>query len=160
MSRHSTMYSGMFSCSIDINECETANGGCEQMCSNTIGSFACSCDVGYWLDRNGLNCNGKHNLRSLYKMPNHGIQTTLEICFFHTYRCNCVCNIRDSLQLMSKVFSALLALSTPVVGMLPIVLVPAMIVMMIVALLCGVIFVVCQLRKKEKYIPVSRSFCF
>ena len=47
------------SCSIDINECETANGGCEQICSNTIGSFACSCDVGYRLDSNGLNCSGK-----------------------------------------------------------------------------------------------------
>ena len=53
------MYRGMSSCSIDINECETANGGCEQMCSNTIGSFACSCDVGYRLDSNGLNCSGK-----------------------------------------------------------------------------------------------------
>ena len=59
MSRHSAMYSGMSSCSIDIDECETANGGCEQMCSNTIGSFACSCDVGYWLAENGLKCNGK-----------------------------------------------------------------------------------------------------
>ena len=47
------------SCSIDNNECETANGECEQMCINTIGSFACSCDVGYQLDRNGLNCSGK-----------------------------------------------------------------------------------------------------
>ena len=59
----SAMYRGMFSCSIDINECETSNGGCEQMCSNTIGSFACSCDVGYQLDRNGFNCNGKQNLK-------------------------------------------------------------------------------------------------
>ena len=58
---------------------------------------------------------------------------------------------------MSNVFSASLALSTPVVEMLPMVLVPAMIVMIIVALLCGVIFVVCQLRKKEKYISVSHS---
>ena len=57
------MYSGMFSCSIDINECETANGGCEQMCSNTIGSFACSCTVGYRLDENGLNCTGEQNHR-------------------------------------------------------------------------------------------------
>ena len=155
------MYRGMSSCSIDINECETANGGCEQMCSNTIGSFACSCDVGSWLDRNGLNCNGKDNLRSLYKMPNHGVQTTLEICFTTLAVVPvCVCNICDSLQLMGKVFSASLALSTPVVGMLPMVLVPAMIVMIIVALLCGVILVVGQLGKKEKYISVSRSLCF
>ena len=50
----------MFCCSIiDINECETANGGCEQLCSNIIGSFVCSCGVGYWLNENGLNCSGE-----------------------------------------------------------------------------------------------------
>ena len=49
----------LFSYSIDINECETGNGGCEQMCSNTIGSFVCSCDVGFRLDGNGLNCHGE-----------------------------------------------------------------------------------------------------
>ena len=102
MSRHSAIYSGMFSCSIDINECETANGGCEQICSNTIGSFACSCAVGYRLGRNGLNCNGKHKLRSLDKMSNHGTQTTLEICFSTPAVVPvCVCNIHDSLQLMA-----------------------------------------------------------
>jgi len=47
------------SCSIDINECDTANGGCEQLCSNTIGSFACSCGVGYQLDENDSNCSGE-----------------------------------------------------------------------------------------------------
>ena len=53
------MNSDVFSCSIDINECETANGGCEQICSNTVGSFVCSCGVGYGLDGNGLNCHGE-----------------------------------------------------------------------------------------------------
>ena len=45
--------------SIDINECDTANGGCEHSCTNTIGSFTCSCDTGYQLDGNGLNCSGE-----------------------------------------------------------------------------------------------------
>ena len=49
----------LFSYFIDIDECKTANGGCEQICSNTIGSFACSCGVRYGLDGNGLNCNGE-----------------------------------------------------------------------------------------------------
>ena len=53
----------VFSCSIDIDECETANGGCEQRCTNTIGSFFCSCDVGYRLDGDGLNCTGEQNRR-------------------------------------------------------------------------------------------------
>ena len=43
----------------DINECDTINGGCEQTCTNAIGSFACSCIVGYLLDENRLNCTGK-----------------------------------------------------------------------------------------------------
>ena len=42
----------------DINECETINGGCEQICTNAIGSFACSCGIGYLLDGNGFNCTG------------------------------------------------------------------------------------------------------
>ena len=45
--------------SIDINECTTSNGGCEHSCTNTIGSFTCSCATGYQLDENGLNCNGE-----------------------------------------------------------------------------------------------------
>ena len=44
---------------IDINECNAANGGCERNCNDTIGSFICSCDTGYQLNENGLNCNGK-----------------------------------------------------------------------------------------------------
>ena len=42
----------------DVDECTNNNGGCEQVCNNTIGSFLCDCVTGYQLDRNGLNCNG------------------------------------------------------------------------------------------------------
>ena len=35
------------------------NGGCEQVCTNTNGSFSCSCGSGYSLDSNMLNCSGK-----------------------------------------------------------------------------------------------------
>ena len=45
---------------VDINECDASNGGCEQRCNNTIGSFYCSCDIGYQLDSNGYDCNGAH----------------------------------------------------------------------------------------------------
>ena len=34
---------------IDIDECIANNGGCEQICTNTIGSFTCSCTDGYKL---------------------------------------------------------------------------------------------------------------
>jgi len=48
----------VFSCS-DVDECDISNGGCEQMCTNTIGSFYCSCGTGYLLSGNGLNCSGE-----------------------------------------------------------------------------------------------------
>ena len=43
----------------DIDECATNNGGCEQTCINTIGSFYCSCRTGYQLDGDGFNCTGE-----------------------------------------------------------------------------------------------------
>ena len=55
--------------SIDINECETANGGCEHSCTNTIASFNCSCYTGYQLDGNGLNCSGERSqINKLFHM--------------------------------------------------------------------------------------------
>lgn len=34
---------------IDLNECDTNNGGCEDTCTNTDGSYQCSCRTGYRL---------------------------------------------------------------------------------------------------------------
>ncbi len=42
----------------DINECTISNGGCEQNCNNTEGSFYCFCDSGFTLDPNQSSCNG------------------------------------------------------------------------------------------------------
>ena len=44
---------------LDTNECQTNNGGCEQVCTNTVGSFECSCNQGFSLSSDGANCNGK-----------------------------------------------------------------------------------------------------
>jgi len=43
----------------DIDECATNNGGCssEASCSNTEGSFTCTCQSGYTGD--GFTCTGK-----------------------------------------------------------------------------------------------------
>ena len=39
---------------LDVNECNSDNGGCDQKCQNTAGDFSCSCNVGYELyTRNG-----------------------------------------------------------------------------------------------------------
>ena len=40
----------------DVNECNTANGGCNQICTNIIGSFVCSCNTGYELDSDQRTC--------------------------------------------------------------------------------------------------------
>ena len=44
-----------FNCD-DVNECDTANGGCAQNCINSIGSHTCTCDAGYALNIDGFNC--------------------------------------------------------------------------------------------------------
>ena len=46
---------------LDIDECERNNGGCEDGCTNTVGSFECDCNrsVGFEVGSNGLNCVGK-----------------------------------------------------------------------------------------------------
>ena len=45
--------------SITVNECATNNGGCAHTCTDTVGSFTCSCRTGFVLASNGLGCNGE-----------------------------------------------------------------------------------------------------
>ena len=40
----------------DIDEC--MEDPCDHNCTNTDGSFTCSCNNGYELDENGRSCNG------------------------------------------------------------------------------------------------------
>eukprot|EP00058_Branchiostoma_floridae_P006902 XP_002592390.1 hypothetical protein BRAFLDRAFT_67255 [Branchiostoma floridae] len=42
--------------STDVDECSTLNGGCSQTCTNTVGSYNCSCIEWFTLDRDGHNC--------------------------------------------------------------------------------------------------------
>ena len=44
---------------LDVNECLTNNGGCAQICTNTVGSFTCSCNTGYSLGADARSCVGK-----------------------------------------------------------------------------------------------------
>ena len=44
--------------STDIDECSTYSGTCDHTCTNTIGTYICSCDSGYILYNNGHNCTG------------------------------------------------------------------------------------------------------
>ena len=68
----------------DIDECASSDGGCEQMCNNTVGSFYCSCGTGYQLDGNGLNCNGQLGVdpaESSFKVQWH----RCSVCYFRCY---------------------------------------------------------------------------
>ncbi|MBL90363.1 MAG: hypothetical protein CMH56_00935 [Myxococcales bacterium] len=40
----------------DVDECDTANGGCEQICNNTAGGHTCSCTSGYELASDQTSC--------------------------------------------------------------------------------------------------------
>ena len=43
---------------LDTNECNTQNGGCNHTCVNEIGSFHCECSTGYTLADDGFGCTG------------------------------------------------------------------------------------------------------
>jgi len=48
---------------VDIDECKTDNGGCEQNCTNTQGSYQCGCFAGYIMSNVQKNCSGKVLIR-------------------------------------------------------------------------------------------------
>ena len=43
----------------DIDECALNISGCNQKCTNTIGSYFCSCYLGYKLNKDNETCIGK-----------------------------------------------------------------------------------------------------
>ena len=45
----------------DIDECAEYNDDCEHNCTNTNGSYYCTCDENYTLDEDGRNCT-KHTI--------------------------------------------------------------------------------------------------
>ena len=46
-------------CFVDIDECSSNNGMCQQICVNLLGSHNCSCDVGYILAHDQRRCDGR-----------------------------------------------------------------------------------------------------
>jgi len=41
---------------VDVDECATDNGGCDQTCLNAPGGFSCACNAGYTLEPDGVTC--------------------------------------------------------------------------------------------------------
>ena len=48
----------------DVDECAEGSN-CAQTCTNTEGSYTCSCEPGYTLGDNGA-CNGKANVHNCF----------------------------------------------------------------------------------------------
>ena len=69
---------------VDVNECSTDAGGCDDMCTNTEGSYHCSCSSGLRLASDGHSCLGEPftHLKSLIIV---GISTVASIVFIVQY---------------------------------------------------------------------------
>ena len=76
--------------SLDLNECTNDNGGCEQICTNTIGSYVCSCLDGYSLNNNNHNCTGIWRLLNIDTISTWSFLDINE-CIFSNGDCNHDC---------------------------------------------------------------------
>ena len=52
----------------DIKQCAMNNGGCQQVCTELIPGFQCSCQAGYVLASNGFNCTGKAHWPAVFAL--------------------------------------------------------------------------------------------
>jgi len=68
---------------VDINECGSRNGGCAHVCTNTVGTFTCSCRTGFMLTSDQRSCVGKVNV------PPKNIEVlTFKCVFFFVFFCH------------------------------------------------------------------------
>ena len=49
----------IFFCPLDIPECSLGTDNCQQLCVETVGSYACACNSGYRLASDRRTCNGQ-----------------------------------------------------------------------------------------------------
>ena len=53
------MFSNVLIINLDVNECATLNGGCEEECDDYVGGYQCSCtSPGTVLSKNNHTCSG------------------------------------------------------------------------------------------------------
>ncbi|XP_026879276.2 oncoprotein-induced transcript 3 protein isoform X2 [Electrophorus electricus] len=69
---------------LDVNECETNNGGCADVCVNTKGSRQCDCGPGRALATDGRTCNEIAGCHSVNGGCSHGCSEEQE-----SYYCHC-----------------------------------------------------------------------
>ena len=79
---------------VDVNECALNNGGCDQVCDNSVGSFQCSCNRGYRLNLDRMTCSGRITIK-FWKHSQINILLFLLIdineCSLNTDGCDQVC---------------------------------------------------------------------
>ena len=82
----------------DIDECSTANGGCDHGCNNTDGSFHCTCNDGYTISSDGTTCVDANECAT----RTHGCQQAC-INTIGSFRCGCYIGytINDDLRTCS-----------------------------------------------------------
>ncbi|XP_066300019.1 sushi, von Willebrand factor type A, EGF and pentraxin domain-containing protein 1-like [Branchiostoma lanceolatum] len=68
----------------DVDECASSNGGCEQICTNTDGSFHCSCHVGFGLSIDSLSCNDINECASSNGGCSHSCSNNIG-----SFQCSC-----------------------------------------------------------------------
>ena len=54
----------------DIDECQLDSDGCNQTCTNSDGSFQCSCVNGYTLLADNLGCDGNYQVNNALEFIN------------------------------------------------------------------------------------------
>ena len=62
---------------VDVNECASSNGGCDQICTNKPGTYQCSCNQGYI--SSGKRCQGKLHLSSVEIYCQEGMRSHTSI---------------------------------------------------------------------------------
>ena len=77
----------------DINECAEDIDGCSQTCTNTIGSYTCSCGSGYRLAADGHQCRGMHCLLQFQGgfFTKHHFFLDINECAEGTHLCDQTC---------------------------------------------------------------------
>lgn len=63
---------------LDIDECGEKKNLCNQTCSNSVGSYNCSCESGYRLAKDGISCNGK-TYHLIYETNNSKIRLLIHV---------------------------------------------------------------------------------
>ena len=51
---------------IDVDECTTGIDKCDQNCQNNVGSYVCSCNLGFMLNNDGFRCDGISSCYALF----------------------------------------------------------------------------------------------